>query len=246
VARAGELVTHELATVAVSEGLLPFDDDALRSFGLTPGGSLQREGGGWLLVSFPRRRTTRMVDAGTEGHLKGEVPWESGAIPEEPAWITVLDQAGIVIGAGELRYGEQDAAAHIAVDGEPVKVGIGRHPFRRGVGWRSPYDDVAAADRLTKVAHWAAHTERPSLALRCFEEAVVAWLDLGDVFRAAWAWHRADHARLELELDQIDPGLVAALRAVISTGDVPDTDFGSDRIGAWAWAADLDLLRERR
>lgn len=148
-------------------------------------------------------------------------------------WVVALDDDGNAIGGSALLETETGGAAtaDVAVDGVPAEFVIRDHPFTAG-GWASPCgDDFFSAEHLSRVALWSGRSD-------LWAAAVFAWLDAGDVFRAAWAFGRRGDRDIRPVLNDIDPVLVPILDAVAATGDIPAPGFGFAFIGAWTAAMD--------
>lgn len=168
----------------------------------------------------------------------------SDSAAEHPVWVVALDDADQVIGGTCLDEIIDTAVVDVAARGVASSFALIEHPFAAG-GWVSPFGDSHAAQALSRVAFWHGISEYTSVRARSadiWSHAVTAWLDAGDVFKAAWAWTLCDRAIVARALDGIDTALVPILEAVVSTGDVPPPGFGYPFAGAWLAAHDLREL----
>jgi len=166
---------------------------------------------------------------------------DAGAPVKQPPWITVLDRGGVVIGAAQMGYRDERAVADIAVVGTPARITLGPHPFDVS-GLVPAYAGYESADLISRIAHWAGVVGQTELSSRCFAAATLSWIDLGHLFRAAWAWTLSDQETVAQRLDSIDPDLVRALEAVVATGDIPDIGWDDTATPAFLWALDFEGL----
>lgn len=144
-------------------------------------------------------------------------------------WIRAFDDQHRLVGADQLTGPSGTSSAQVAITpgATVIEWEFESNPFGRPE--RSvPYGRLDHAVGVSRAA-WVAHRSRPTeheasgLAEVLFAQSAVAWLSLGEVFRAAWAWSLADQGDASKAAIAALGGadLHRAIDAVIDTGDVP-------------------------
>lgn len=222
-----------VAAIGSDGTLAPLGDLAPRQLGFAPAGGRAEVDGPWCTVTVP-------MDPSARHPSQRWVICRRGGVPVGAAPFTITgDHAGSNV-----------AVAHVAVSAHPDQCAFGAHPLVRAPETASGRD-LESVDRLSRAAWWARRVGHPA-AGEWFAHSAVAWLGLGHVFRAGWAWSMADQ-QVARELLAGRAGAagageaVAALEAVVGSGDLP----GADALAllptpAWVRAVDLaDYARGR-
>lgn len=163
-------------------------------------------------------------------------------------WVRAFDERRRLVGASQLVGTTPISVADVAITpgADVVEWEFESNPFRRPKQ-SVPYgrlDHAAGVSRAAWIAQRAAGANA-GLAEILYARSAIAWLYLGQTFRAAWAWSLADQQSVREELAAFRWGpLDAALDAVVESGDIPDEHDpdGPTPVPLWMQAVKITSL----
>lgn len=213
---AGAITLHVLLG---EDGKFALGELAARQIALRADGGRCETSGSWCTVTQPMSGSTR-------SHLGLRVTALKGGEP---------------VGAAPCSTYTGMMTATFAVSAAPDELAITAAPLNLDV--HAHLSSFEATDRLCRAAHWARWVG-DTRAASWFAHGAVSWYELGQVFRAGWAWHLADKELVERLFCERKGGgaasvAVAALRAVAGSGDVPLEHLTPTVVPAWVHAVDL-------
>lgn len=162
-------------------------------------------------------------------------------------WVRAFDQEHRLVGASQLSRGDDgQVIAEVAVQpgAEIAEWEFESNPFgrpERGV----PYGRLDHAAAISSAAWVARRRDQIGVAEVLFARSTIAWLYLGQMFRAAWAWSLADQQSVRDDLTKLGWGhLDAALDAVVDSGDIPDVPraLADTPLPLWMQAVKIESL----
>jgi len=169
-------------------------------------------------------------------------PTASDGLSSPYRWAKAFDSSGRLVGASRFAGPGASATATVAVSAEVARWEISAHPLGTPpVGIASM--SIEAATRLSRAAWFAWRAGRP-VAGEMFAGAVMAWLGVGVVHRAGWAWALADQGAVRDMLERRHAtDLREALIAAASSGYLPTASVCTAvPVPLWAYVADLEAL----
>lgn len=190
----------------------------------------------------------RQVGLAPDGTVRMSGNWCAVEVPVPPTgphpgrcWATAL-RAGRPLGSAPFTVAGTSAVAWVATTDAPDAIAVSTDPARRTTPF--PGADLASVTRLGAAAWWGRCLGHPGAA-SWSSRAAVAWLELGQPFRAGWASTLADRAEVDRQLDRWIGGARSAaaratLDAVAASGDLPPPEQ-APAIGPPAWLHAIDL-----